>query len=391
MLFPSGPLIGAGDSWGNWAVLTGTAMISQVLGRTTSIGRLLGPPVTAMAVTFGLASVGVLAPGGTTAAKALQLLSLQLATPLILLGADLRDCVKRCGPLFLSFLCAVIATVTACTLGWVAVGPLLQQALGPRDGLAIAAALMSKNIGGGINYVAVCRSLNISPAAIAAGLCVDNIFALIYFPATTAIGSERPDVTTEGLTLSDEGKDEVVEQPNTFSTEAISKVLFLCTALLWIGEKIGGASGALPCTTILTVLLASLAPTKFMQQLQGPASVLGTTCLYLFFATAGAPGIAVSSSMRKSILPLSLFLTILYGIHGIILTVLHKLFPTLPAFSPQRLLVASSAAIGGPATSMALAQTHKWSSLEAPSLIVGNIGYAIATFIALAYFALFSR
>ena len=154
-LFPSIPWIEASDTWGNWAALTGTATISQVLGKATRIGRLLGPPVTAMALTFGLASVGIINPGGTAAAKSLQLLSLQLATPLILLGADLRDCVNRCGPLLMSFVVASLATVFACLFGWLFTGKLLQGALGKRDGLAIAAALMAKNIGGGINYVSL--------------------------------------------------------------------------------------------------------------------------------------------------------------------------------------------------------------------------------------------
>ena len=61
--------------------------------------------------TFALASIGILNPGGTAATKSLQLLSLQLATPLILLGADLRDCVQRCGPLLLSFAVASMATL----------------------------------------------------------------------------------------------------------------------------------------------------------------------------------------------------------------------------------------------------------------------------------------
>jgi uncharacterized membrane protein len=52
-------------------------------------------------------------------------------------------------------------------------------------------------------------------------------------------------------------------------------------------------------------------------------------------------------------------------------------------------LVASSSAIGGPATSVALAQAAGWESLTVPSLIVGNIGYAIASFIGLAYYAIF--
>jgi hypothetical protein len=62
------PLVKANDAWGNWSVLTGTAAIAQVLGKTTAIGRLLGPPVTAMAITFGLATIGVINAGGTAAA-----------------------------------------------------------------------------------------------------------------------------------------------------------------------------------------------------------------------------------------------------------------------------------------------------------------------------------
>ena len=390
-LFPSGPLIEASDTWGNWAALTGIATVSQELGKRTRVGRLLGPPVTAMAVTFLMASIGVLNPGGTAAAKALQLLSLQLATPLILLGADLRDCVERCGPLLLSFALAATATVIACWVGWMLTGTLLQGALGKKDGLAIAAALMAKNIGGGINYVAVCRSLNASPAAIAAGLVVDNIFALIYFPVTTALGSGRPDVTI----LTEQRKDNNLQigeekEEAAFSVQSVSTVLSLSALLLWLGERIGGPSGALPVTTVLTVLFASRASPKFMKPLQDPAHVLGTTCLYLFFATAGAPGIAVADSVRASIIPLGLFLTFLYGIHGALLTLAYKIFPKRAAFVSQRLLIASSASIGGPATAIALAQTNKWSSLEVPSLLVGNIGYAIATFLGIAYYAFFS-
>ena len=50
-----------------------------------------------------------------------------------------------------------------------------------------------------------------------------------------------------------------------------------------------------------------------------------------------------------------------------------------------RLLVSSSAAIGGPATAVALATEAQWKSLMVPSLIIGNIGYAIATFCGLVF------
>ena len=284
---------------------------------------------------------------------------------------------------------------TACLVGWKFTGSLLQDALGTRDGLAIAAALMAKNIGGGINYIAVCRSLGASPQAISAGLVVDNIFALLYFPVTSALGAGRPDVSIL-QEQSKSGKESTSldgsnDDSEFFSVQGVTTALFLSAALLWVGERVGGVGGALPCCTILTVLLASFAPARFIRPLQAPANILGTTCLYLFFATAGSPGIAVAESVRASLIPLSLFLISLYGIHGLVLTILHKVFPKRAAFSPQRLLVASSAAIGGPATSVALAQTHNWKSLEVPSLLVGNIGYAIATFCGIGYFAFFSR
>jgi uncharacterized membrane protein len=404
------PLIEADDTWGNVAALTGSATVAQILGRTTVVGKLLGAPVTAMALTFAMASVGVLNPGGTAAGKSLQLLTLQLATPLILMGADLRDCTSRCGPLLLSFAVASFATIVACGVGWKVCGNLLTSALG-RDGLVIAAALMAKNVGGGINYIAVCRSLAASPQAIAAGLCVDNLFALIYFPVTTAMGTGRPDVgewgrekpsPDEGFEGNGDGhdgqkKDEISVSMPPMTVQSFSTAICVSSILLWLGERIGGSSGGLPLCTLLAVLFASQAPTKFMQSIQETSNTVGTTCLYLFFSTAGAPGMKVADSVKSSLLPLTYFLTCLYTIHGLIMWLSNRLLrgqgeegngSWRGAFLPQRLLVASSSAIGGPATSVALAKSNGWKSLEVPSLIVGNIGYAIATFCGLAYYGL---
>ena len=393
------PIIGPDDNWGNWAVLSGLAALAQVLGQRTTIGKLLGPPVTAMALSFVAATVGILSPGGTIAAKSLQLFSLQYATPLVLLGADFRDALVRCGPLLLSFFAASMSTILACVVGWTLAGPSLQTTLGS-DGLAIAAALLAKNVGGGINYIAVCRSLNASPTAVAAGLCVDNIFALVYFPMTSILANGRPDVVLEPSTAEESPINmdpSVVEKSgDDKSVRRISTALFLSTLLLWLGERIGGESGSLPTCTVLTVLLVSCAPTMWVTPaFQKTANHLGLVALYLFFATAGAPGIAVAESVRVSLAPLGYFLACLYVIHGTILWVLQRLLGPIRfggAFQPQRLLVSSSAAIGGPATAVALATEAKWNSLLVPGLIVGNIGYAVATFFGLVFYkTLFRR
>lgn len=397
------------DTWGNVAMLCGSATLAQILGTTTQVGKLLGPPVTAMALSFVVASVGIIHPGGTAMSQSLQWLSLSLATPLMLLGADLQDCARRCGPLLPSFLAASLATTMGCIVGWLCVGTKLVAALGPRDAVVIAAALLAKNIGGGINYIAVARCLSASPQAVAAGLVVDNLFALVYFPGTSALSAGRPDVvTTTDTDSATTGHDmETIKEDttteNTTTAEngmtvfQICNLLFLSSTLLWLGERIGGPSGALPCCTLLALAFAFLAPKRWIaSQVQKPAERLGTACLYLFFATAGAPGIAIADSVRTSLVPLSLYLSCLYGIHFAILWALYRIGKGLArtkspndsiplSLVPQRLLVASSAAIGGPATAVALAQANHWPSLIVPSLLVGNIGYAIATFCGLGF------
>mmetsp|Transcript_15597 Transcript_15597/g.23624 ORF Transcript_15597/g.23624 Transcript_15597/m.23624 type:complete len:441 (+) Transcript_15597:82-1404(+) len=383
------PLIAADDSWGNWSFLSGMAILAQVFGESTRVGRLLGPPVSAMALTFFFASTGILNPGGTAPAKSLQFLSLQIATPMLLLGADLRDCIPRCGPLLGAFAWASIATIAACSVGWCACGSLLTKALGS-DALIIAAALMAKNVGGGINYVAVCRCLSASPEAFAAGLCVDNIFGLLYFPVTSALAAGMPDVKTSFVTNDLKLDHRKKSKYSSITIKEVSLVIWIAATLIWLGERFGGTSGSLPLCTLLTVFLASLAPRKFIQPLQPASYMLGSCALYHFFATAGAPGLAVAESVKAALIPLGLFLTLLYGIHGAFLFLCYKVKGPKGGFAPQRLLVASSAAIGGPATAVALAQASGWKSLIAPSLLVGNIGYAVATFAGIGYYKYFS-
>jgi uncharacterized membrane protein len=354
---PSLPLIGADDTWGNWSFLLSMAALAQTVGKTTAVGRLLGSPVTAMALVFFAASCGILTPGGTPAAASLQLLALNLATPLVLLGADWQSHVlRRCGPLTISFAAATLATVMGSMMGWQLVGPRLLSALtsSNNDGLIIAAALVAKNIGGGINYVAVCRTLQASPTAMAAGLCIDNIMALVYFPITNMLAANRPDIATEEMVESSitQTKDE------DFSVQSITTTLALAASLLWMGKMLGqlllgDTSAMLPVCTLLSVVLATWGPSRLLQPVQEPASTLGSMALYIFFATAGAPGLAVADSVQVAIWPLSLFLVSLYSIHGAILACCQWSSTNGWAL-PQRLLVASSAAIGGPATAVAL-------------------------------------
>jgi hypothetical protein len=56
------------------------------------------------------------------------------------------------------------------------------------DAWKATSALTAKNIGGGLNFMAVAGQLEVSPQAIAASLTVDNILGLVYFPTLALIG-----------------------------------------------------------------------------------------------------------------------------------------------------------------------------------------------------------
>jgi len=345
-----------------------------------------------MAIAFLLGSIGILPSGGSQGCKVLQSFSLYLATPLILLGTDLRGVRNRCGPLFIAFLMASFATLMSSIVAYATFSKKsrLYRALG-KDGLKIVAALLAKNIGGGINYISVCQTLKASPNAIAAGLCVDNIFALIYFPATSLLASKRPDVDGHILMRNE---DNGVSSSKSLQLRTFSNVIAFATVVTWLSKLFGKQWNAeLPMSTILTLCFTTIAPQFILKEFRPVGELLGTCLLFLFFATAGAPGIAIADSVRNSFLPLSIFLSGLYVGHAMILFFFHQCFKNHKsmknAVQPQRLLVASSAAIGGPATAVALAKSNEWNSLVAPGILVGNFGYAIATFIGLIFHALF--
>jgi len=465
----SSSLISQTDNWGNVATLTTISALSQKLGKTTTIGKLLGAPVTAMFLAFIAGSIGILPSGGSNASKFLQSISLNLATPLLLLSADFRNIFGKQkkeeggveggqgADLLGAFLICSAGTfiaslIMAYTLLFKTSNNLLLDLNSfpkYKDGLKIASALMAKNIGGGINYIAVCQTLKASPNAIAAGLCVDNIFALLYFPISSALSSGRPDVITcnksslvskeeeENTTIScsNEKDYDKKEGKERITISSLSSALALSSISCFVGEKLGGPySASLPVSTLFTILLTFTLPRKqyydekdtnitknkkknniintipqlyhklpCLKNLSQAGETLGTTLLYLFFATAGAPGFAIAESVRKSFLPISLFLSGLYTGHFCFVLLFRKVWmffflkekeekteKEVGFLNPQRLLVASSAAIGGPATAAALAQANGWQSLIGPSLLIGNLGYALATFLGIGFYSYFS-
>ena len=105
--------------------------------------------------------------------------------------------------------------------------------------------------------------------------------------------------------------------------------------------------------------------------------------MYVFFATIGLD--ADLGAMVDAALPMLAFLAILVVIHIFLLVWLGARFK----FTLAEMMIASSACILGPAAAAALAASKGWRHLVTPGMLVGVLGYAIATFIGILLAQLF--
>eukprot|EP00854_Cymbomonas_tetramitiformis_P000448 gene448-825_t len=155
------------------------------------IGAALSGPVCAMLFTAVLANVGVLPPPGPHISS-IQGSVVKLATPLLLFNANLRQIFRDTGELMQAFLIGTFATVFGAFVAYLVMSvPLAAIGAGDGEGWKMVSALIAKNVGGGMNYIAVSSTLGVTPVMVAAGITVDNVFALLYFPLVSWLGDLR--------------------------------------------------------------------------------------------------------------------------------------------------------------------------------------------------------
>ena len=187
---PRAALVSASDDVGNACALVGAALAGRSLGTRTKVGRALGGPGSAMALTFAASSVGALPPNAR-AVSGIRDAAVQLATPLLLLDADPRALLETSKPYVKAFAVAVVGTLCATAIGARFVLPALASALGRADAVGSIASLSAKNIGGGVNFCAVAATLRISAVAQSVALAADNVMALVYFPLCNWLAGDR--------------------------------------------------------------------------------------------------------------------------------------------------------------------------------------------------------
>uniref|UniRef100_A0A8R7UJS9 Uncharacterized protein n=2 Tax=Triticum urartu TaxID=4572 RepID=A0A8R7UJS9_TRIUA len=169
------------------------------------------------------------------------------------------------------------------------------RSLGP-DNWKIAAALMSRHIGGAVNYVAVAEALQVTPSVLAAGLAADNVICALYFTTLFALAAKIPAEETvhskEGVNASGEptpaagGGDRL---PVLESTTALAMSFAICRAGKHMTALLGVQGGSLPCITAIAVALATLFPSH-VGKLAPAGEAMAVILMQVFFAVVGANG-----------------------------------------------------------------------------------------------------
>lgn len=355
--------IDANDHWAVWTTLMLCAATGQGLERRTRIGRALSGPVLTMALAFILTNGGVL-PEPTASFRLAQGAIVRLTTPLLLFSADLRLIASRTGRMLRCFWAGTLGSALGAMIG----AALFRRSLLQIDGgLQCAAALAAKNIGSGINFIAVSSALAVPADTVAAALSVDNVGALVYFPALSLLG--RPAAKPDGTAHAE--ADDRAPSAQAGALDAAPGALAVAMALTVLASRCGPAQAQLPLVTLLTVGMATLFPAQ-LAPLRTSAEWMGSLLLYLFFATAGAAG-GIAPGMCT---PLAGFTLVLYAVHLAVVLAAGRLF----RWPREEVLVASSANIGGPATASSLARSKGWSQLVTPAILVGTLGNCVATF-----------
>jgi uncharacterized membrane protein len=306
---------------------------------------------------------------------------LPLAVPLLLFSANLRVVFKSTGRLVPLFCFGSVGTLLGGVVGY-AIVPLLS--LGD-EAWKVCAALTSRHIGGAVNYVAVANVLNVSPKVLGAGLAADNLCNVLYFALLFYLARDAE--YKDEKSAAEVQNEEIAKEDSSgkgFSTYNASLAIAYSAVSCYLSKSLsmlinnGSASLTIPIATVFSVLVATAFP-KQCKEVAQSGEALAALAMNAFFSTVGASGSI--ADMLSTAPSLFFFSATQVLTHLTFLLFAAKLF----AFRRSEALVASNANVGGPTTAAAMAASLKWSSLVVPGMLVGVLGYAVATFVGLAF------
>lgn len=297
-----------------------------------------------------------------------------LALVWLLLAVDVRDLRRAGGPMLAAFGIAAAATCTGAFVAALSFG----SAFGA-DAWKLSGVVTGTYTGGSLNFVAVGRAVEFPSSLFAAATAADNVVTAAWMGATLVLpvwlARAFPRRVPEPLDPA-----RATEHPffadGPLRIVDVSILLALGLALILAAEAVAQMVPAVPAVlwlTTFTLLVGQLPLPRPAGSLQ-----LGTLALHLFFAVIG---IYSRFGEIAAVGPAVLYFTAtVVAVHGVLVYGGCR----LAGLDVGTTSVASQAAVGGPASALAIAAARGWPALALPGVAVGLLGYAVGNYIGLA-------
>ena len=226
--------------------------------------------------------------------------------------------------------------------------------------------------------MAVAETLNIDGGIVSSAIAADNVVVALYFAFLFYLATADEDTKSTSMYTLGQNSTSLDEEKITSSSIAYSVATASCLVSIGsaITEAICPKLSPLVITSVLTVVSATTFSTWF-ERLRTSGTAIGTLFLQMFFAASGAGGSIVL--VLRQAPSLFLFSALQISVHFLVLLGLGRGL----MLNPNELFLASNANIGGPTTAAAMAQAKNWKTLVLPALLVGVLGYGIATALSL--------
>jgi uncharacterized membrane protein len=306
-----------------------------------------------------------------------------LAIPLLLLKGDLRKIFRESGGVMISFCIAASATVAGVLVGFF----LLDLGeIGPK----VAGVYTGGWIGGAVNFLAVSKAVEMTPTEFSVSISASSVVSvtalllLIVIPSVKAIVRFFPEYQAEHPPVMDTQLSDAAAPAFrlTHVSGALALSFAICAVAQWIAGALDMSQYSILFITLITIGVANAFPAA-MHKLEGEFEV-GMLLMYLFFAAVGAGTDAIT--FVSNALNLFFFGMIIILVHLALVLVGARLLK----IDLAEAIVASGAALVGPAPTAAIAISKGWKELVTPGIMCGIFGYVIATFIGVSVTALLS-
>ncbi len=375
------------DVWLIWALMIAGVAACIYLEQTYKWAAKMSGPVLALIGGMALSNSRLM-PTDAPSYDMVDTYLVPLAIPLLLFRANVVRIIRESGSMFACFHVATLGTI----VGAFVAAFLFRDAFPQVP--EVTGIMAASYVGGGVNFVAVKTTYNVSaeltnPLLVADNFIMAGLFGLQFviagsaffrrhFPHPHSAAGDRQDAAALAARH---------WQRKEIALLDIAQALAIAFVIAAISVKL---SGMLKATTdsklvqsvfgnpfVLITVLTCAVTTLFHRWTEGihGADELGIYFLYVFFFVIG---------LRADLWQVLLNVPVLFAF-CLVMAVINLAFTLgvgrLLRLNLEELLLASNATLGGAPSAAAMAISKGWSNLVFPGLLAGLWGYIIGTFV----------